>query len=120
MHLSMCPQDKECTAIGRWKQKNTRGGKLGVIQNLIHTRFPQGKWCMPSFPFGFGTDLRGMALGRLRLANRMRCLTDTASTETDPFCCCNCRVGTQSMLQLAHRCIDQRDSRRKSIDLETG
>ena len=120
MHLSMCPQDKECTAIGRWKQKNTRTGKLGVIQNLIRTRFPQGKWCMPSFPFGFGTDLRGMALGRLRLANRMRCLTDTASTETDPFCCCKCRVGTQSMLQLAHRCIDQRDSRRKSIHLETG
>jgi len=94
VHLSMCPQDRECTVIGRWKQKNTRASKLGVMQNLIGTRFPQGKWCMPSFPFGFGTDLGGMALGRLRLANRMRCLMDTASTETDPFCCCNYRVGT--------------------------
>ena len=83
--------------MGR-REKRTRTDKFGARQNLMRMNFPQGKSSTSSCPIGLDTDLRDKAMGRLHLGNCTNCRADTASTETDPFCCCNYRVGIQNML----------------------
>ena len=112
------------TAIGRCETDTARVDKTGAPKSLMRTSFPKGMSSTPSCSIGLDTGLRDKALGRRRLRNCTSCRADTASTETDPLCCCNYRVGIQYMIKPPFRgrgcCIDQSDSRCKLIRLETG
>ena len=94
--------------------------KLEERPHWTGTNFLLGTLSMQSCPIDFETDQLGKVLVQWNQATRTNCRVDTVSTATDPFCCCNYRVGIQNMLQLPHRCIDQSDSRRKLVHLATG
>ena len=99
----MSLRHKGRTAIGRWKKRNAQVDKIGATPSLMCTSFLKGMSSTPSCSIVLDTDLRYKALGRLRLENCTNCRADTASTQTGPFCCCNYRVGIQSMLEHPRR-----------------